>query len=244
MRKKIALILGGNGGIGSSIIRQLCNDGYQVCATYNKNKDQIERIQLTLSELQSYKCNITDKEMVHQTIKSINAVFGEIDVVIFSVASSFKNNRILDLDWNEYSSQFDLQAKSMFLVMKALSKQIALKYKTKFIVVLSEVSQGQPPKGFSAYVTSKYAAMGMAKTMALELAQFDCRVNMISPGMVETNLLSDLPIKMIEISSFENPLKKNALPGDVAKVVSFLLSDDAEFINGANIPVNGGKVIF
>jgi 3-oxoacyl-[acyl-carrier protein] reductase len=244
MRKKVALILGGNGGIGSAVIRQLSKDGFQVCTTYNKNKDQIESIKLTSGELQSYKCNITDKEMVDKTIRSINALFGEIDVVIFSAASNFKNNRILDLDWNEYSSQFDLQTKSMFLVMKALSKQIALKYKTKFIVVLSEVSQGQPPKGFSPYVTSKYAAMGMAKTMALELAPFDCRVNMISPGMVETKLLSDLPTKMIEISSFENPLKKNALPEDIAKVASFLLSDDAEFINGANIPVNGGKVLF
>lgn len=244
MKKKVALVIGGNGGIGSSIVEQLLADGFFVCTTFFQNKDQIQRIQNEQDNLKAYRCDVNDSDIVKNVIDSIITEFGVIDIVVFSVASNYKNNLILNLNWDEISDHFNLQIKSMFLVIQAMSEQIKLKYKTKFIVILSEVCKGQPPNGFSAYVTSKYAAMGMAKTMALELARYNCRVNMVSPGLVETNLLSEIPKKMIEIAAINNPLKQNTLASDVAKTVSFLASKDADFLNGTNIPVNGGNVLF
>jgi 3-oxoacyl-[acyl-carrier protein] reductase len=85
--------------------------------------------------------------------------------------------------------------------------------------------------------------MGFAKTMAVELAQYGCTVNSISPGMVDTALLKDMPHKLIELTAHNNPLKRIASPEDISNVVSFLASDETDYLNGVNIPVNGGGVI-
>ena len=132
----------------------------------------------------------------------------------------------------------------MHCVTKALHNQIYAKHKTKFIVLLTEYCIGSPPKGLSHYVTSKYAAMGMAKTMAVELSQYNCTVNMISPGMVETPLLDGLPSKLIEMTAYQNPMKRNAYPEDISNTISFLASDQSDYLNGTNIVVNGGGKIF
>ena len=124
-----------------------------------------------------------------------------------------------------------------------MNEQILRKHKIKFVILLTEACVGSPPKGLSHYVTSKYAAMGMAKTMAVELAQYNCTVNMVSPGMVETRLLDSLPSKLIEMTAYQNPLKRNAVPDDVSNVISFLASDQSHYINGANIVINGGSVM-
>jgi 3-oxoacyl-[acyl-carrier protein] reductase len=246
MNKKVALILGGNGGIGCSAVTRLFEDGFQVCATYFNNKDNLKekQVELGINEVAIFQCDVTSEEEVNKTINQVVLTYGEIDVVVFTVTSALKNTRILKLEWDDYSSYFDLNIKAMFFVMKALSGQINSKHKTKFIVILTEACIGSPPKGFSAYVTSKYATMGMAKTMALELAQFNCRVNMISPGMVETNLLNNLPAKMVEMSAYQNPLKRNARTSDVSSVISFLASEQADYLNGTNISVNGGNILF
>ena len=132
----------------------------------------------------------------------------------------------------------------MFYVIKALEDQMSAKHKTKFIVLLTEYCIGSPPKGLSHYITSKYAVMGMAKTMAVELAQYSCTVNMISPGMVETPLLNNLPSKLIEMTAYQNPLKRNGIPEDVSSAISYLASDQSDYLNGTNIVINGGGKMF
>ena len=205
---KVALVLGGNGGIGNSAVKRLLEDGFKVCTTYFKHKDKLKEMEIELgsNEISVFQCDVTNEDEVNKIISNINAAFGEIDVVVFAVTSALKNIRILKLDWDEYNSHFDIQIKPMFFVMKALSEQINAKYKTKFIVLLTEYCIGSPPKGLSNYVTSKYAAMGMAKTMAIELSQCNSTVNMISPGMVETSLLKNLDTSFNNILSEETKL--------------------------------------
>ena len=186
---------------------------------------------------------MSHEKNIDSLIKEISLLYGKIDVIVFTATSKLINHRILDLEWDEYTNHFDVQVKPVFFVVKSLSTQLKEKYKTKFIILLTEYCIGSPPKGLSHYVTSKYAAMGMAKTMAVELAQFGCTVNMISPGMVETPLLDNLPSKLIEITAYNNPLKRNAIPEDVSNLISFLASDKSDYLNGTNIVVNGGGVV-
>jgi 3-oxoacyl-[acyl-carrier protein] reductase len=164
-------------------------------------------------------------------------------VVVFSLTSSLKHSRLLELDWDDYIEHFILQIKTIHFVIKTLNEQILRKHKIKFVILLSENCVGSPQKGFSHYITAKYAAMGMAKTMAVELAQYGCTVNMVSPGMVETHLLDPFPSKLIEMTAYQNPLKRNAVPDDVSNVISFLASEQSDYLNGANIVINGGGVI-
>ena len=245
MKKKVALVLGGSGGIGFSAVERLLIDGFKVCATYLKNKDELEKIfdRFNPSLIEIFQCDLSHEKNIDSLIKEISLLHGKIDVIVFTATSKLINHRILDLEWDEYTNHFDVQVKPVFFVVKYLSTQLKEKYKTKFIILLTEYCIGTPPKGLSHYVTSKYAAMGMAKTMAVELAQFGCTVNMISPGMVETPLLDNLPSKLIEITAYNNPLKRNAIPEDVSNLISFLASDKSDYLNGTNIVVNGGGVV-
>jgi NAD(P)-dependent dehydrogenase (short-subunit alcohol dehydrogenase family) len=245
MSKKLALIIGGNGGIGSSAARKLIKDGMHVCLTYHNNRDQIDKIKAEFgdNDITEYQCNSLDSTETTKTISDIKNTFGNVDVVVFTLTSSLKNSRLLELEWRDYKEHFELQLKTMFHVTKALNEQICGKHKTKFIVLLTEYCIGSPPKGLSHYVTSKYAAMGMAKAMAVEFAQYGCTVNMISPGMVETPLLDSLPSKLIEITAYQNPMKRNAIPEDVSNAISFLASEQSDYLNGTNIVINGGGKI-
>jgi len=246
MDKKLALILGGNGGIGSSVAKRLIKDGMHVCVTYHKNKDQIDKIKAesSIGDITEYQCNSLESTELSKTVCDIKEEFGNIDIIIFTLTSTLKNKKLLELEWSDYQEHFELQLRTMHCVTKALHNQIYAKHKTKFIVLLTEYCIGSPPKGLSHYVTSKYAAMGMAKTMAVELSQYNCTVNMISPGMVETPLLDGLPSKLIEMTAYQNPMKRNAYPEDISNTISFLASDQSDYLNGTNIVVNGGGKIF
>jgi 3-oxoacyl-[acyl-carrier protein] reductase len=243
--KKVALVIGGNGGIGYSISKRLINDGLQVCATYYNNKHNIDYLEKYSKDVFfNYKCDVRFEVEVKEVIDNIILKLKKIDVVVFTVSPSLNNKRILDLTWNDYSEHVELQLKSIFFIVKALGELIKLKNKIKFVIILSEYCIGKPPKGLSHYVTAKYAAMGMAKTMAAELAQYNCTVNMISPGMVDTDLLDGLPLKLIEITADQNPMKRIAIPQDVSNVVSFLSSNESDYLNGVNININGGGVMY
>jgi len=245
MSKKLALVLGGNGGIGSSAVRRLIEDGMHVCTTYYKNKDQIEKIKADLKTCRftEYKCNTLVSTDVNKVVNDITSSLGHIDVVVFALAPELKYKKLLSLEWDDYKEHFDVQLKSIHYTIKALTDQIQAKHETKFIVLLTEACVGTPPKGLSHYLTAKYAALGMAKAMAVELAPYGCTVNMISPGMVETPLLTHLPSKLVEMTAYQNPMKRNAIPNDVSNAISYLASDQSDYLNGTNIVINGGGKI-
>jgi len=242
--KKIALVVGANGGIGSEAVDQLLKDDFKVYAFYNSTQDNLKKIKKSspfAANLRILKLDITKELEVIDKIKEVLKEEGKIDAAVLSVSTAYKNSRILNLSWKDFIQHHDIQVKSIFNLYQALSEQIKNKIRIKFIFVLSDVSYGTPPKGFAHYVTAKYAATGLSKSLALELAQYGSTINMISPGMVETDLLENMPAKMIEINARQNPLIRNALPSDVAKLISFLASEDSDYINGANLPVNGGS---
>jgi 3-oxoacyl-[acyl-carrier protein] reductase len=106
--------------------------------------------------------------------------------------------------------------------------------------ILTENVVGKPQSGVSDYVCAKYALLGLTKTLAVEYAGKNIRVNAISPGMVETKMLKNLPPKAIEITKETTPLGKLTTPNDIANAVLFLISDRAANITGVNLVICGG----
>lgn len=236
---KTALVIGGNSGIGLETIRALANHDFKVCATYHNDKDKLQSIK----NISVYQMNLIDEKSIRNTFQKIIKENNQIDIVVFSVSQPIKNKSLMNLEWKDFEEHFDVQVKGLFFVVQNLREQIQAKHKTKFIILLTEYCIGKPPAGISHYVAAKYCLMGLAKSMAVELSRNNCTVNMVSPGMVETDLISNLPPKLVEITAENNPLKKIATPKDVANVVLFLSSDDSDYLNGANITVNGGSVM-
>lgn len=245
MNRKVALLVGGSGGIGSEIARSLVEKNIHVCCTYYKNKENGEKLlkELGKKSISLYQMNLYEDKSINSALENVFSDYNNIDVVIFSVTTPVKNINIFQVLWEDFEEHIYLQTKGLYKVVQKFKEQIRGKYKTKFIIILTEYCIGKPPKGLSHYITAKYSLMGFAKSIAVEFANYNCTVNMVSPGMVRTNLISNLPPKLIEITTENNPLKRIANPKDVANVVLFLSSDDSDYINGVNITVNGGGVM-
>jgi 3-oxoacyl-[acyl-carrier protein] reductase len=235
--EKVALILGGSGGIGKETAR-LLSSTFKVCASYNNNLRNLHELGVSLHQI-----DVTNPDKVNSGISHILQTHGRIDVVIYTVTPEITNKKIKDLDWQEFQKHLDIQVKGLFNVIKSLSPLIEAKHKIKFIAVLTEYCIGNPPHSVSHYVTAKYALMGLMKSMASELVRNNCTFNMVSPGMVDTGLLSNLPPKLVELTAYNNPMKRISTALDVAKVISFLASEHSDYLNGVNIPINGGNVM-
>jgi 3-oxoacyl-[acyl-carrier protein] reductase len=235
MNKKVALIVGSNGGIGLETVNLMLDKGINVCCAYNKNTGNLEKLMCEdkPGSLSLHKADISDNSSVESMLKGVYENHSRIDIVVFSVALPTRNKQVLKMEWIDFKERIELQTRGLFNIIQSMKDQIKEKHKTKFIVILTEYCIGKPPSGLADYVTAKYSLMGFAKAMAVELSKYNCTVNMISPGMVKSDLTSGLPPKLIEITVENNPLKRIAVPKDVANVVMFLSSDKSDYLRTA-----------
>ncbi len=247
MEQKFALIIGGSGGIGLETAQVLAKQGIKVGITYNNNevrlKKELNDKKVDPLRYSLHRMDLTSQDSVTETIGAILQQEGKIDLVIHCATAPVTNKTIFELDWKEFQEHWEIQIKGLFAVIKSLSPLIQKNHKIKFITVLTEYCIGKPPALLSHYVTAKYAMMGFMKSMVSELTQHNCTFNMVSPGMVDTPLLDKLHPKIREVNAFKNPMKRIATPTDVAEVISYLVSEKADYLNGANIVLNGGNVL-
>ncbi len=241
---KTALVVGGSGAIGSAAVSTLVQDGFKVWGTYFHDKTHAEELIVKHGKEVSFiSMDCSQENSVGSGMQQIFSKSKTLDVVLFSVTPPLKYSAFINISWDSYKLHFETQVKGLFLIAKSLQAQIQSNHKTKMIVILTEFCVGKPAAGISDYATAKYALLGLSKVLAVELSKYQTTVNMISPGMTETDLLSHLPPKALELAAMSNPLKRIAQPQDVAGVVSFLASEKSDYLNGANILVNGGGVM-
>lgn len=242
--KKTALVIGGSGGIGSTIVERLLHDGFIVCATYAHDGEHRESLRsLRDKSVPLYRMDLLDESGTCSAMRQIVKEHSRVDVVVFAPTLPTPHTPLLQSEWSDFASHFAVQVRGMWQIVRELEHQIKTGSKMKFIIIITEACIGKPPGGLAPYVTAKYGLMGFAKMMAVEFGRYNCTVNMISPGMVATNLLKNVPPKLIEMAAIQNPLRRIAKAEDVAEVVSFLSSDKSHYLNGIHITVNGGGVM-
>ena len=237
MSGESALVIGGTGGIGEAVIRSFAKKGIRVSFTYCKNESKARELEGLTDIIRGYQTDFTQPASLQETLGSILKTMGKIDVVVLALATPIHLVPFLQTDWKEFQTHIDVQVRGLYEVVKALEPQLKLKHRTKILVLLTEACNGNPPSRMSGYMTAKYGLMGFAKSLAAELASYCCTVNMISPGMTETALITNFPAKMIEFAAESHPLKRIGKPEDVAEVVDFLISPAADHLNGVNHPV-------
>lgn len=244
MNQKTALIIGGSGGIGTEIIKRLLKDGFLVCGTYYKNADKVEilRQELAGQPVFFYKMDLLDKTAMQTAMKKIIAEHGQVDVLVFAATLPLEHKLLVDCEWEDFEQDLQVQLGGMFCVFKNLQAQIKQKCETKFIILLSAVCVGQPPSRMGSYTVAKYGLMGLAKIMAVELAQYNCTINMLSPGMVQTDLIKSFPPKLVEIEAQQNLSQKLIQPDEVATLIARLALAPAGYLNGKNIGINGEEI--
>lgn len=236
------LVLGASSDIGREILRSIDDGETQLIAHCHSGRDKLLELQLQLnSELIIVVADLSTETGVQHLIDEVSATCGSPDKIIHLPASKFGFVRFKDQPWNAFQAEIDLQLKSIVRILQEYLPKMAAKRHGRVVLMLSSVCIGIPPKALSMYTVTKYALLGLMKSLASEYSDKGITVNALSPSMVETAFLSEIPEKMVDIAAASQPLKRNATAHEIASLVRFVLSDDAGYMSGVNVPITGGS---
>ena len=240
---KTVLITGGSRGIGRCIAENLARDGYNIILNYNKSVKQAKQIQKELAEqgvkIEIYKADVSKREEVKKMIKYTLNKFKNIDILINNagIAKLQMFNDITDDDWNEMIST---NLNSVFYTIQETLPNM-IHNKQGCIINISSIWGLVGASCEVAYSVSKAGVNGMTKALAKELGLSNIRVNAIAPGVIDTEMNSNLDNAIKEEIKNETPLNKIGKPIDIYRCVKWLIED--EFTTGQIISPNGGYVI-
>lgn len=244
--KRTALIVGATGGIGKAVARQLAQDGFAVLLHYHSNEEAALSLKKELqeqgAEVAVFCADIRNELSIDELVKYGERKFSRIDVLINCAAPAIPTVKVTDLSWLDMEAQLEMNIKvNLMLIQKVLPRMIENKFGK--IITLGTSAADKPNAGWTHYITAKSALEGFTKAMAFELAPKGICVNMVSPSLVSTDLTADVPEKVKLMTAAQTPLRRLAVPADVAGAVSFLVSEKANFITGEILRLNGGQVM-
>lgn len=240
---KVVLITGGSRGLGAEFVGKLAEAaGYRVCFTYLNSREEAEELVARYPGTAAFRCDQRDESSIAGCVSKIGADYGKIDVLVNNACPSFRPCDFLSSGWNQFQELMDVKVKGAYIFTREAAKVMKEHGGGKIINILSTYVFNVPPEKISFYITALYALQGLSRAAAAELGKFNITVNMISPGLMVTGLSDYLPRKYLDVYSQKHPMKRMTRTEDVADTLQFLLSEKSGFLNGVNIPVNGGEV--
>jgi 3-oxoacyl-[acyl-carrier protein] reductase len=229
------LVTGGNRGIGLAIARAFADAGDKVAITYRSGEPPAE---LTGLGVLAVRCDITDAEQVEQAYKEIEAAHGNVEVLIAN-AGITRDQLLIRMSEEDFTAVLDTNLTGTFRVVKRANRGMLRARKGRVVLISSVVGlTGQA--GQANYAASKAGLIGFARSLARELGSRDITFNVVSPGFVDTDMTRSLSEEQRAEIVTQVPLGRYARAEEIAAVVRFLVSDDASYITGAVIPVDGG----
>lgn len=239
---KTALVTGASGGIGKYIAEELALRGAKVALHYNSSEKAAEAIRDQIrangGEAEIFCCDIRSNSAVRDMIKEIEEAFGGIDILVNNAGVAL-DARIHKMPEEYFDNTMAINVKGTWNTMQHVLPTMMEK-KEGAIINISSVSGIAGNIGQSAYSGSKAAVIGMTKTVAKEAAAYGIRVNAVAPGFIEVGMSSQISDKLREMLVQQIPMKRQGKGEEVAKTVAFLASEDAGYITGQVIEVNGG----
>lgn len=239
---KTALITGATRGIGLAIARLMAQEGADVAFAYLNSDDKAVALEQELSacgiRAGRYKADVADYSAVSAMVEQVVKDFGRIDILVNN-AGITRDGLLLRMNESQWDEVVDTNLKSAFNCIKACAP-VMMRQRGGSIVSLSSVTGLHGNAGQVNYAASKAGLIGMTKSVAKELASRGIRANAVAPGFVLTEMTAALPEDKLAQWCKSIPLGRGADTAEVAKAVLFLASDQASYITGQTLVVDGG----
>lgn len=242
---KVAIVTGASLGIGRSTALQLAAEGAHVigCSRRKPKLDELEsRIVDAGGQFTGYALDVNDAQAVESFVEEVIAKFGRLDVLVNN-APSVKGGMIQHTSLDDWQANFKASVDSVFIACKAALK-VMYKQRSGSIVTVSSVSSLRAGMAAGGYSASKAAVNHFTSCIAMEAAPYNVRLNVVAPGSVKTPGLDAATQKndaMLDKIAGAIPMQRHAEPEEIAEAICFLASDQASFITGVTLPVDGGK---
>jgi len=236
-KNKNVLITGASGGIGNSLVKKFVSLGANVLGTGTK-AEKLDLIKKKYPNIKVKKFDISEHSRIEEFIENVNLELGGLDILINNAGTNIDNLSLRMKD-DEWKKVIDINLTSTFLLSKNAIKKM-LKNKFGRIVNITSVVGHTGNLGQSNYAASKAAIIGMSKSLAIEYAKKNITINCVSPGFIVSDMTMNIAEKVKLYLTSRIPMGKLGTGEDVSNCVAFLSSDQASYITGETIHVNGG----
>ena len=227
--KKVLFVTGASSDVGQALILQIADQYDTIVAHYCHSHESIDALaQKFPGKIQKVKADLADPKEVRAMIDGMIKEQWLPDHIVHLAAPKTTNERFHKMDPVRLDQAFEVSVRSIFHILQSFVPHMSKQKYGRVVFMLTSYCLGLPPKYQSAYVTSKYALLGLMKALATEYDSKGITVNGISPEMIDTKFLSDLPDLIVEENAAKSPLKRNLQVDDVVPMLAYLLSDAAE----------------
>ena len=248
MENKVYLITGASSEVGRKLIQNLCgrhtDDGrhMKIYAHFSSHGEKLTKMQQNEqnAEIIPVKADLTKEEDVKGMLSVMKEAGDCPDCLVHLPAKKLVYNKLKKADWQAIAEDMELQVHSLLTIGGYILPEMAKKGSGRVVIMLSAVTLGMPPKFMSQYVVAKYALLGLMKSMAMEYAEKGICVNGISPNMMETEFISGIDERIIEMNRESSTLKRHVKVEETVAAILFLLSEECGYMNGVNLNLTGG----
>lgn len=245
LRGKTALVTGASRGIGRDIALTLAEAGADVAVNYAgseaKAEEVVDKIKAMGRRAFAVQTNVASYKEVEVMVKRVTETFGRLDILVNN-AGITRDNLLMRMKESEWDEVIETNLKGVFNGIKAVSRPM-MRQRSGRIINLASVVGVAGNAGQANYTAAKAGVIGLTKTAAKELASRGITVNAVAPGFIETDMTAKLGDEIQKKLIEQIPLGKLGQPQDVARVVRFLASDDAAYMTGQTLHVDGGMVM-
>ncbi len=245
LQDKVAVVTGGSRGIGRAIALELARRGAKVVVNYNKSPESAEavvsEIQASGGQAAAFQADVAEAGAAQNLIKFAIETFGDLHILVNN-AGITRDKLIMMITEEDWDAVLDTNLKSTFICSKAAVRHMIRKRYGRIINIASVAGQMGNP-GQTNYSASKAGQIGFTKALAREVAGRNITVNAVAPGFVDTEILLSMPPETLEVALKLVPLGRKGQPEEIAYAVTFLASDQAAYITGQVLGVDGGMAM-
>lgn len=242
---KTAIITGASRGIGAEIARKFAADGAKVVVNYSGSQEKAEAVVADIKanggEAFAVKADVSNAESVKAMVDETMKTFGSVDILVNN-AGITRDNLMMRMKDDEWDDVININLKGVFICTKAVTRQM-MKQRSGRIVNIASIVGVMGNAGQANYVAAKAGVIGLTKTTARELASRGITANAVAPGFITTDMTEQLTEEVQKAMMGQIPLGRFGAPEDVAKAALFLASDDASYMTGQTLHLDGGMVM-